>query len=112
MRPSGGLHGLEERHLRGRRKALLFSVLAILWVFPSIGAVWILWINLPVWSEASTALAALKRTRLEQWVALGLLATHAVFVFLAIHFARHEPRLGQNEDAIEPLSGEGPGVSG
>ena len=107
---SGLLNQFEERHFRGRRKAMLFAVLAILWVFPSAGALWILFIHWAVWSEASTVLGAIKTTRLEQWLAVALLATHGAFVFLARHYARHEPRLGQEENAVDPLPGERPGV--
>src|SRR5687767_11716871 len=103
MPRSGWLSQLEERHLRGRRKAMLFAVLAILWVFPSTGAVWILCMNWTVWSNAQTVISAIKATRLEQWISLALLATHAAFVFLARHHARHEPRLGQEQDTVEPL---------
>ena len=107
---SGRINQLEERHLRGRRKAMLFVVLAILWVFPYAGAVWILCIHWAVWSEASTVLGALKTTRLEQWIAAALLATHAAFLFLARHYARHEPRLWQEENTVDPLLDERPGV--
>ena len=94
---SGWLSQFEERHLRGRRRAMLFAVLAILWVFPSAGALWILFIHWAVWSEAATIITAVKTTRVEQWIAVALLATHAVFVFLARHYARHEPRLSRND---------------
>ena len=107
---SGWLNQTEERHLRGRRKAMLFAVLAVLWVFPSAGALGILCMHWAVWSEASTVVGAIKTTRVEQWIAAALLATHAAFVFLARHYARHEPRLRQEENAVDPLLDERPGV--
>ena len=49
-------------------RGLLFAVLAILWIFPSVGAALIL-------------LRAKTGWHLEQWLALVLLAAHAVFIY-------------------------------
>ena len=49
-------------------RGLIFAVLAILWIFPSIGAALIL-------SRAE------RGWHLEQWLALVLLAIHAVFIY-------------------------------
>lgn len=51
-------------------RGLMFAVLAILWIFPSVGAAFILSRTDSDW-------------RLEQWLALVLLATHAAFIYCA-----------------------------
>jgi hypothetical protein len=60
-------------------------MLALLWVFPTLGAVWI-WVMEgerlragPTWG------AKLARISLEQWIALALVMLHVTFVILAIH---------------------------
>ena len=50
-------------------RALMFAVLAILWIFPSLGAGFIL-------ARAENG------WQLEQWLALMLLAIHAVFIYV------------------------------
>jgi hypothetical protein len=82
----------EERRLRDRPKALLFAVLSLLWLFPTTGALWILYLNWNVWAKASTLLVAIQTTRLEQWIALLLIVAHAMFALLLVRFARNEPK--------------------
>ena len=53
---------------------MLFRTLTVLWVFPSFGALWILGSGLPRWRGIGTWQEALARVRLEDWVALVLLA--------------------------------------
>lgn len=72
-------------------KALRYAVLALLWVFPSIGAVWILAINWKVWANAASVFEALRTTRIEQWMALGLLVMHGIFLFGALRRRRGQP---------------------
>ena len=59
-----------------RAKHLLFTILSGLWVFPSLGAGWILVASRP------------RPLGLEDWVALALLGTHLMLVWLALqnHF--------------------------
>ena len=111
MRP-GLLNRLEERHLRGRRKATLYAVLTVLWVFPSLGGLWILWMHWTVWSGASTLLDGIRMTRLEQWIALALLVTHATFINLTRRYARNEPRLRHDENPVDPMIQERPRIDG
>jgi hypothetical protein len=72
-------------------KALRYAVLALLWVFPSLGAVWILAINWKVWANAATVLEAVRTTRIEQWIALGLLVMHGLFLFGALRHRTRQP---------------------
>ncbi len=67
-------------------KAILFFVLSILWIFPSVGAGWIIGVDLDKLREARSIVAFFASVKLEQWLALLLLALHGVFIFLAIHF--------------------------
>jgi len=78
---------VESRAPRGQ-KAVLFAVLSVLWVFPSLGAIWILALNWRNWSQEPTVLSAIQATRLEQWLALALLAAHGLFIFLARRVGR------------------------
>lgn len=72
----------------------------MLWLFPSAGALWILARN-PPWSGATGWRDTLAAVAVEQWMALGLLLLHGVFVGLAIRFHfREEPKeLPPEEDA-------------
>jgi hypothetical protein len=65
-----------------KARALLFRILAILWVFPSIGAVWILGSNAKGW-EKSGAIRLLRSLAVEDWVAIALLACHFIFILRA-----------------------------
>ena len=66
------------RFERAKAKRLLYGMLSVLWVFPSIGAVWIL-------------CARRDNPRgipIENWVAFALLAAHLMLIMLALqnHF--------------------------
>lgn len=65
-------------------------MLVILWIFPSIGAVFLLGMNWSTWSGASGVWAGVLATRLEQWLALVLLAGHVTFAALARHYRHTE----------------------
>ena len=80
------------KHVENRPRARLFAILSLLWLFPSFGALWIVAIHWNVWAEPVGLLSKIEATRLEQWIALGLLGLHALFVVLAF-------RLGRSEDA-------------
>jgi hypothetical protein len=73
-----------------RPKALLCSVLAVLWIFPSLGGLVIFLPALRGWREADSVAGALEGTRVEQWLALLLLLLHPVFIWLAWRFRRTE----------------------
>ena len=55
-------------------------MLATLWCLVSPGAVLLL-LREPAWRHAPDALSALRAVRLEQWIALLLLAAHAGFLW-------------------------------
>ena len=73
-----------------RPKTERFRALSILWWFPSAGALVILGSDLRAWRAAESWGTALAGTRLEQWVALGLLLLHPVLFALARHYHRVE----------------------
>ncbi len=64
-------------------RSLVCAVLAVLWIFPSAGAILILLRGENSWRNASDVLSALGSVRLEQWLALALLAIHAIFIYCA-----------------------------
>jgi hypothetical protein len=76
---------------RYRPKTNLFSMLAVLWCFPTAGALVIVVLNGPRWMEAGSLLKGLHAIGFEQWIAIGLIAAHAVFGWLAWKFHRDEP---------------------
>ena len=75
----------------GQARALLFRMLAFLWIFPSLGALVIIRGDFLRWFNSPTLLEGLGRIRFEQWIALGLLVLHALFVVLAIRLRRSKP---------------------
>ena len=79
-----------ERRL-GRPKATLFLMLTVLWVFPSLGAAWMIGSDVRSWFGAASVLAALGMIRLEQWIGVAILVAHGAFGWLAWHYRRHEP---------------------
>lgn len=89
---------MEPRRIKHR--ALLFTVLSILWVFPTGGAVWIL-VHDARWSRAASIREGVRGVALEQWIALGLLLLHILFIVLAFRLRRTEqPReVAVDEDA-------------
>lgn len=70
-------------------RALLFSVLSVLWMFPSAGAAFII-LRSPEWLRTGGVLAGLQAVRIEQWIALGVLLAHPVFVWQAVRLRREE----------------------
>ena len=76
----------EKRH--GPARTRLFTMLSFLWIFPSLGALVIIGLDFFRWFDSPTILEGLGRIRFEQWIALGLLVLHALFVGLAIRFRR------------------------
>ena len=94
MNPAGhklvrDLPGVEEER-PSQARARLFTMLAFLWIFPSLGALVIIGGDFLRWFDSPTFLEGLGRIRFEQWIALGLLVLHALFIGLAIRFRRSE----------------------
>jgi hypothetical protein len=77
-------------HRLGQPRAMLFLLLSVLWLFPSLGALWLIQVDFPRWLESKGLVEALGMIKLEQWVAFTLLLAHGVFLWLAWHFRRHE----------------------
>lgn len=78
----------------GRRyqpKAQLCRTLALLWIFPSLGALLILILGFQIWPRIDSPLAALQATTLEQWIALAVLLAHPAFILLARRLTKTEP---------------------
>ncbi len=75
----------------GRPKATRFLMLTVLWVFPSLGAAWMIGSDARRWFDATSFLAALGMIRFEQWIGSAILLAHVVFGGLAWHYRRHEP---------------------
>jgi hypothetical protein len=71
-------------------RAVLFKVLAMLWVFPSVGAIWILARSAHAW-PASQPSVMFQSIAFEEWVAMALLLMHVTFVALAWRLKRTEP---------------------
>lgn len=60
------------------RRALLFATLSILWVFPSLGAAWIVVRAEP----ASAGVQAFSDRPVEYWISWLILVLHPMFVWL------------------------------
>jgi hypothetical protein len=73
-----------------RPKTLLYSVLAVLWIFPAIGSGFILVPAVRLWREADSFANALATTRLEHWLAIVLLLLHPFFLWRACRLRRTE----------------------
>ena len=71
-------------------KALLFSMLSVLWIFPSVGALCIVAPGLRSALQTGSVGAAVSSLGLEHWVALLLLSVHPAFVWQARRLKRNE----------------------
>ena len=77
-----------------KRREHLFRTLCTFWIFPSFGAVWLIFADRSPWRHGLTGMERLQAVTLEQWVALLILLAHLVFLWLARHYDRTEvPRL-------------------
>ena len=86
-----------------QKKALAFRTLAILWIVPSLTALFVLPYD---FRKGDSLLETLKLVRVEQWLALLLLLLHPFFIYFAIHFRRTEiPREQIVPNAEEPEAG-------
>ena len=87
--------GWIETTRRYRPKTTKYALLAVFWTFPSLGALWILGQGWPDWLAAPSIPEALKRIRVEDWIAAGLLLIHVLLVGMAVYSARKEPIQGR-----------------
>lgn len=69
-------------------KAILYFVLSILWIFPSLTAIWMIAGDFSAMRNAQNVREFFFAVKLEQWVGVILLLLHAVFIFLAIRGRR------------------------
>jgi hypothetical protein len=83
--------GIPETPQFGRPKRRFCAFASLLWIFPSAGAALILAPGLPPKFQGRSLLEALGAISIEEWTALAILAVHAVFVLLALHYHRTEP---------------------
>ena len=100
-----------------RPKTQRYTMLSVLWVFPSLGALVILGLGVPGWREADSLGGLVAATRFEHWLALVLLGLHPVFFWLARHYRNVEtpvplpPEPDEDGEGDEGDEGSG-GVSG
>lgn len=76
---------------RCQPKALLCRTLALLWIFPSLGALLILVLGFRSWPRVQGPLGVLEAMTLEQWIATVVLLAHPAFILLARRLAKTEP---------------------
>ncbi len=69
-------------------KFILFFVLSILWIFPSLTAIWMIARDFSAMRNANDVGEFFFAIKLEQWVGVILLLLHAVFIFLAVRGRR------------------------
>jgi hypothetical protein len=85
-----GCRGLLEQWVRHGPKALLFGILTILWIFPSLGSFFILAVGYSSWSGTATWLDTLRSIPFEHWLAFLVLVLHLAFALSAYYFYRKE----------------------
>ena len=83
------INGSDEEQFKAP-KSLLFSVLSILWIFPSLTAIWLIARDFSAVRNAHNLGELFSAIRLEQWVGIILLFAHALFIFLTIRCRRRE----------------------
>ena len=76
---------------RCQPKALLCRTLALLWIFPSLGALVILILGVRNWPRIQGPWGALEAMTLEQWIATVVLLAHPALILLARRLAKTEP---------------------
>lgn len=81
----------EDSVRRYQPKATLCRTLALLWIFPSLGALLILALGLRNWPRVDGPVGAVQAMTLEQWIALAVLLAHPAFILLARRLAKTEP---------------------
>ena len=86
---------------RCQPRALRFTVLATLWIFPSLGALWIILADCAPWFRVATLPEAVGAVSFEQWTALVVLMLHPLFFSLAGHYRRTEIPCELPAEAIE-----------
>ena len=70
-----------------KARALLFLTLSLLWVFPVSGALWIMVTDSKQWNRTNFA-GFIGSLVIQDWVAIGLVLCHLLFLALAFRFHR------------------------
>jgi|SRR6266404_2456281 len=73
--------------LTARRK-VLFTMLSVLWLFPSAGALCIILKDWKAWRRTGSVLEIVSSVRLEDWTAFLLLLAQITFIIQAIRYRR------------------------
>lgn len=87
------------RRVRSEPRRVLFSMLARLWILPSLGSTWVILLAGNTWADPGPWMERLARVRFEQWIGLGILTAHVLFVYLAFRYRRVEPF---REEMVDP----------
>ena len=87
-------------------------VLALLWIFPSLGALVILALDAPNWFRGRGLLEALGAVGLQSWIALVVLLVHVLLAFKARPMSGGAWTEGAIASAAEAGDGEGGGAGG
>ena len=77
------------RHYRPNRT--FFTILSVLWLFPSIGASVVLAVSPKHWLRAGSVASGFKLVGVDEWIATAILLAHPLFFWLARSHYRDEP---------------------
>ena len=80
----------EPQVVQPRSRALLYKVLAVLWIFPKIGAAWVWFAEWDAFRARSRISGTLSAVAIEQWVALVLVLLQGIFAVLGFYYGRKE----------------------
>lgn len=75
---------------RIRRRGLLFNVMSLLWVFPSVGAIWIIVAGFSSSSDLRGTGNGIEAITFDQWIAFAVVLAHGVFAGLGFHYRQLE----------------------
>lgn len=83
--------GWEHCDYRLRKKAHFYSLMSVLWIFPSLGALAIFFTGDLSWRSGAGFSQKLESVPFEQWVALAILFLHPWFIALASRYRKEPP---------------------
>jgi hypothetical protein len=83
-----------------KARALLFLTLSLLWVFPVSGAIWIMVTDSKHWNKTNLG-SFISSLVIQDWVAIGLVACHLLFLALALRF--HRKARAEAAAPLDPL---------
>jgi hypothetical protein len=94
--------GWMECEIRQRTKHHFYSLMSVLWIFPSLGALAIFFTGDLSWRLEPELSAKLERVPIEQWMALAILFIQPWFVVFSIRTKAAEP------EEVAKFSGRNP----